>query len=345
MKRLRVLQLCHQEFLPPESIEGLGEREVHAFKMEYDVWRALGVLGHDVVKLGVADELAPIRQAIEAHRPHVVFNCLRFFHDIAIYDAHVVSYLELLKVAYTGANPRGLLLANDKALSKKILSYHRIRTPGFQVYRRGRPIRAPKRARFPLIVKTVAEHASLGIAQASVVRDLDQLRERVLFVHERIGHDVIAEEYIEGRELTVGVLGNERLTTFPVWELSFGRLPAGAPAIATARIKTDFEYQERIGLRSARATDLGDEQLAGLQRLAKRIYRALELSGFARIDLRMDADGRAFVLEANPNPDLSYGEDFAESAEAAGLGYEALVQKIASLGIGYRPAWKHAAGG
>lgn len=342
MRRLRVLQVCHAEFLPPESIAGLGPDEIHPFKMEYDVWHSLRVLGHDVVKLPVADELAPIRQAIEEHRPHVVFNCLRFFHDIAIYDAHVVSYLELLKVAYTGTNPRGLILANDKALSKKILSYHRIPTPAFHVFRRGRHVRVPKRQRFPLIVKTVAEHASLGIAQASVVRDEEQLRERVAFVHERVGHDAIAEEYIEGRELTVGVIGNERLVTFPAWELTFKNLPAGAPAIATAKVKTDFEYQQRIGVETARATGLSEEQARRIQHLAKRIYKALEMSGFARIDLRMDAQEKVYVLEANPNPDLSFGEDFAESAEAAGLDYDTLIQRIVSLGIAYRPAWKAA---
>ena len=342
MKKLRVLQLMHEEFVPPESVEGLTEAQIHTFKMEYDVWHALTALGHDVVKLGVTDELIPIRQAIEAHRPHVVFNCLRFFHDIAIYDAHVVSYLELLKIAYTGANPRGLVLANDKALSKKVLAYHRIRTPGFLSIRRGQPVRVTKRVRFPLIVKTVAEHASLGIAHASVVRDEAQLRERVSFVHDRIGHDAIAEEYIEGRELTVGVLGNDRLTTFPVWELTFGNLPPGSPAIATAKVKTDFEYQEQIGLESGRVKALPPDKEAAIQRLAKRIYRALELSGFARIDLRMDADGKVWVLEANPNPDLSFGEDFAESAEAHGFAYDALIQRIVSLGVAFRPAWKSA---
>ncbi|MDA0934567.1 MAG: ATP-grasp domain-containing protein [Planctomycetota bacterium] len=342
MKKLRVVQICHRPFLPPDDITGLSADEIHPFRMEYDVWRALGVSGHEVIKVGVEDELVPIRQAIEAHRPHVVFNCLRFFHDIAIYDAHVVSYLELLKVPYTGANPRGLLLSNDKVLSKKILSYHRVRTPAFLVFRRGQPIRVPAKTRYPLIVKTVAEHASLGIAQASIVRDEEQLRERVAFVHEKIGHDAMAEAYIEGRELTVGVLGNERLTTFPVWELTFDNLPPGAPAIATAKVKSDYGYQERIGLRSEQASDLTPDQVASIQRLAKRIHRALELSGFARIDLRMDAEGRVFVLEANPNPDLSFGEDFAESAEAAGLDYDRLIQRIASLGIAYRPAWKSA---
>ena len=340
MRRLRVLALMHDEFVPPETIDGLTDEEIHPFKMEYDVVHALRALGHEVSVLGVRDELTPIRAAIDEFRPHIAFNLLRYFHDVAIYDAHVVSYLELLKTPYTGANPRGLVLANDKALSKKVLAYHRIRVPGFQVYRRGQPIREPRRAKFPLIVKTVAEHASLGIAQASVVRDFESMVERVRFVHERIEHDAIVEEFVDGRELTVGVLGNQRLTTFPVWELYFDKLPTGSHAIATQRVKTDWKYQEQIGIRTGPAQGLEEAKLQSIQKLAKRIYRALELSGFARIDLRMDDEGRVSVLEANPNPDLCFGEDFAESAERHGLGYEELVQKIVSLGLAYRPAWK-----
>lgn len=339
-RKLRVLALMHQEFVPPDSIEGLSDEEIHPFKMEYDVVQALDALGHEVRVLGVADELAPIRDAIQEFRPHVAFNLLRYFHDIGIYDAHVVSYLELLKTPYTGANPRGLLLANDKALSKKLLHYHRIKVPGFQVYRRGQKIKEPTRAKFPVIVKTVAEHASLGIAQASVVHDFEAMRERIEFVHDRIGNDVIIEEYIGGREVTIGVLGNDRLVTFPVWELYFDKLPSGSYPIATARAKTDWDYQERIGLRTGPAKGLDDRQAAAISRLARRIYKALELSGFARIDLRMDEEERIYVLEANPNPDLCFGEDFAESAEAAGFRYEELIQRIVTLGLGYRPAWK-----
>ncbi|MBK8976277.1 MAG: ATP-grasp domain-containing protein [Planctomycetes bacterium] len=341
MRRLRVLALMHREFLPPRSLDGLTDDQINPFKVEYDVVHALETLGHQVEMLGVADELAPIRQAIEEFRPHIAFNLLRWFHDIAIYDAHVVSFLELLKTPYTGANPRGLLLANDKGLSKKVLAWHRIRTPGFHVYPRHEAFRPPpKRLQFPMIVKTLAEHASLGIAQASIVRDVDALRERVRFVHERIEHDAIAEEYIEGRELTVGVLGNRRLTTLPVWELFFDNLPNGARPIATQRVKTDWSYQARIGLHTGPAADLAPGAAQAVQRLVRRTYRALELSGFARVDMRMDAAGRVHVLEANPNPDLCFGEDFAEAAELAGLPYEPLIQRILTLGLSFRPAWK-----
>ena len=268
------------------------------------------------------------------------FNLLTHFLDVGAYHAHVVSYLELLQTAYTGCNPRGLLLAGDKALSKKILSYHRIPVPRFRVFPHGKAVRSSGRLGLPLFVKSVSEEASAGISQASIVRDFDALKERVEFVHRNVGTDAIAEEYIEGRELTVGVLGNDRLTALPVLELMFDNLPDGSAPIMTSRAKWDLAYQERIGIHTAPAEDLPEGAAAKIQRSAKRIYRALGLSGYARIDLRLAEDGRVFVIEANPNPDLCEAEDFAVSASDVGLSYRALVQKILSLGQQYRPAWK-----
>ncbi len=340
MKRLRVLVLMHEELLPPNSKTGLTEEQIDPWRMEYDVCKALRKLGHEVRQLGVANELVPIRKAIEEWQPQIAFNLLRHFHDITLYDAHVVSYLELLKTPYTGSNPRGLLLASDKELCKKILTYHRIRVPAFAVFREGKPLRRPRKLEFPLFVKSVAEHASFGIAQASIVQDDKHLKERVEFVHESIGTDAIAEQYIEGRELTVGVLGNDRLKVFPVWELLFEKLPEGTAPIATARVKWDRKYQRKIGVKSTPAVDLADSTLKEISRMARRCYRALNLSGFARLDLRLAADGKVFLIDANPNPDLSFGEDFAASAEKAGLPYSKLVQRVLSLGLGYVPAWK-----
>jgi len=330
----------HQELVPPNSLEGYSEGEINKWKMEFDVLATLRRLGHEVRPLGVADELLPIRQAITGFRPHLCFNLLMHFHDAGVYDSAVVSWLELMKMPYTGCNPRGLLLAGDKALSKKILQYHRIRTPRFLSFPRGRAMRAlPKALRFPLIVKSKSEHASTGISQSSIVRDEEALRERAEFVHRNVGTAAIAEEYIEGRELTVGVLGNKRLEAFPVWEMFFDALPEGAPAIATSRVKWDQGYQRKIGLRTGPAEGLSEDEEQRIQKVAKRVYRALELSGYGRIDLRLDGDGVPWILEANPNPDLCFGEDFAESAEKVGYSYEEVVQRILNLGLRYEPAW------
>jgi len=340
MKRLRVLALMHEHLVPPASIEGLSEQEINPFRMEYDVLRALRSLGHDIVELGVGDELMPIRRAIEEHAPDVCFNLLTHFFDVGAYHAHVVSHLELLRVPYTGCNPRGLMLAGDKGLSKKILSYHRIRVPKFAVFRLGRAVRTPKKLRFPLFVKSVSEEASTGISQASVVRDEEALRQRVEFVHGNVGTDAIAEEYIEGRELNVSVLGNDRLSAFPVCELTFDNLPDGSEPILTSRIKWDLKYQKKVGVHSVAPTDLAAAKLEQIARMAKRVYRALGLTGYARLDLRLGTDGQVFVIEVNPNPDLCESEDFAASAGQAGIGYDRLIQRIINLGARYQPAWK-----
>jgi D-alanine-D-alanine ligase len=298
-------------------------------------------LGHEVFVLPLGEELRPIRDAIDAHRPHVAVNLLRHFHGVPGYDAHVVSYLELLRIPYTGVNPRGLLIASDKPLAKKILTYHRIRVPDFMVARAGRRFRGAKKGlAFPLIVKTAGEHASTGIAQASIVHDDEALRERVEFVHRSIGPEALIEEYIPGRELTIGMVGNDRVTTFPIWEMVFERLRAGNEPIATHRVKWDLAYQEKVGVRTGKAKDLPDGLEESLPRLARRIHRALQLSGYARVDIRLRDDGVPFVLEANPNPDLCYGEDFAEAAFAAGMDYPELVQRILNLGMAYQPPWK-----
>ena len=340
VKRLRILYLVNEEKVPPNSCEGVSPEELRLVKVEYDVLATLRELGHDVRVVGVPDELTPVRNAIDEFQPHVAFNLVMHMHGVGVYDAHLISWLELRKLAYTGNNPRGLLVSHDKALSKKILAYHRIRVPGFAVFPHRRQVRRPKRLKFPLIVKALAEHASMGISQASIVYDDESLSERVEFIHRNVSPWAIAEQYIPGRELNIGVLGNQRLQVGPVWELLFPNLPKGSEPIATSAAKWDKAYQERIGLRSGPAEGISEEQQAELARLAKRVYRALGLSGYARIDLRMDEEGRAYVLEANPNPDLSFGEDFAEAFERVGYSYSELVQKIITLGLSFDAPWK-----
>jgi D-alanine-D-alanine ligase len=336
MKKLRVLALMHEGMVPPEDTTGVDLREA-PWKMEYDVIGNLEQMGHEVEKLGVGSDLGAIRRAIDLFQPHIVFNLLEDFNDVPIYDQNVVSYLELQRVPYTGCNARGLLLARDKAISKKLLAYHRIPVPEFAVFHRGRPVRRPPRLGFPLIVKSLVHESSTGISQASVVEDEEKLRERVSFVHERIGTDAIVERYIEGRELYVGVMGNERLEVFPVWEIFLSRLPEGSWAIATESVKWNPRYQRKHRIKTGEAKGLSPGVTERIQKLAKRIYKNLYLSGYARIDLRMDEKEKVYVLEANPNPQLAHGEDFADSAEAGGLPYDRLLQRILNFGLSWSP--------
>lgn len=333
MKRLTILVLTHPDLVPPEADGVLSPREAFEVKTEYDVVSTLRETGHDVRVLGVQWELKPIRDAIESVRPDIVFNLLEEFHGETTYDQNVVSYLELLKVKYTGCNPRGLILSRGKATSKKLLAYHRIRVPDFGVFPIGRKVRRPRHLQFPLIVKSLIEHSSLGIAQASVVETDEKLAERVRFIHERIGTDAIAEQFIAGRELYVSVLGNDRLAAFTPWELVVERQDPDAPLVATARMKHDPDYQAKKGIVIRAAEQVHPDVEARLLHDSKRIYRILELSGYARLDFRLDGDGRPWFLEANPNPDIAREEEFAQAAAFDGIPYPKLLERIVRLGL------------
>jgi D-alanine-D-alanine ligase len=291
-------------------------------------------LGHDVQPLGLYDDLTPLRGAIQDFKPHIVFNLLEEFRGEPMLDQHVVSYLELVQVPYTGCNPRGLMIARDKALSKMILHHHRIRVPRFAVIPAGRKIRRkPTRLEYPLIVKSQVADASFGIAEASIVHNDEKLAERIAFMHAKIGTNLILEQYVDGRELYVGMIGNTRLQVLPIWELEMGRLRSDAPRIATERVKWNTKFQKRRGVKLGPARDLVPEVEQLLVKTTKRLYRLLQLSGYARVDFRLDVEGRPYFLEANPNPEIGYGEEFAEAAEAAGIEYEPLLDRILAVGL------------
>jgi D-alanine-D-alanine ligase len=339
VKKLRVLVLVREGLEPPDSIENIpDEKYKNAFwKCEFDVTATLEGLGHQVQVLGVYDSLEILHDTLNTFKPHVTFNLLEEWNSVASYDQNVVAYLELLGFKYTGCNPRGLMLARDKALSKKLLAFHNIRVPEFQVFRRGGPIKRRRSLAFPLFVKSATEDASLGISQASLVHNDRALAKRVGFVHQNTASDAIAEQFIEGREIYVAVVGNQRPQSFVPWELIFTEKPASRPMIATRQAKWDPKYQKKWGVVSRAAKDLPGDLAATIGPLSKQIYQHLGQSGYSRIDYRLTPAGDLYFLEANPNPQLSYGEDFAESVEAGGLNYEDLMQKILNLGRNSRP--------
>jgi len=336
MKKLKVLVLMHEDLIPPADATGV-DLVTAEWRTEYDVVTALREIGHEVRPLGLKSDLEAIRNAVLEWHPDIAFNLLEEFGGVAMYDQNVVSYLELLRLPYTGCNPWGLMLARDKALSKKILFYHRIPVPEFAVFPMGRAVKRHKRLAFPLIVKSVSQEASLGISQASIVDNEEKLRERVAFIHKSVGTDAIAECYIEGREIYVGVLGNMRLQVFPAWELFMDGMPDEVRHIATERVKWSPKYQRKYNIKSGEAKDLPEGVGEKIRSLAKRIYRALNLSGYARIDLRLDPSGKIYVLEANPNPQIAQEEDFAESAKKSGVSYAVVLQRVLNLGFSWRP--------
>jgi D-alanine-D-alanine ligase len=337
MRKLRVLVLVHDYLVPPDDVTGQNT-ETAQWRTEYDVIKTLREeLEHDVRVLGVKDDLGAIRQANDEFKPHIAFNLLEAFHEIGTFDQNVVSYLELLRLSYSGCNPRGMFLARDKALSKKLMQYHRLPVPDFLMIPRGRKPRLPRKLTFPLIVKSLTQEASIGISQASVVEDEAKLRERVQFIHESISTDAIVEQYVEGRELYCGILGNQRAQVLPVWEMTFAKMPEGQHRIATERVKWNAKYQEKVGIATGEAKDLPDGIADRVQHVSKRVFKVLELSGYARIDLRLDSQGQIHVLEANPNPQIARSEDFAESAKHAGMTYPALLQRILTTGLRWEP--------
>jgi len=332
-RKLRVMMLVHSTLVPPEDLADPGDPRMETFRTEYDVKQALTALGHEVRVVGVYDDLAPVRRCIEEWKPQIAFNLIEDFAGVSAFDYYMVSYLAMMKIPYTGCNPRGLVLARDKALSKKLLAFHRIGVPEFTEFPFGRVVRPPPKMKYPVIVKSLTEEGSVGIAQASFVENAEQLRERVALIHEKFQGDAIAEQYIDGRELYVTVLGNTRLTVLPIRELAFRETPEGRPRLATYKVKWDPKYRERWGIDYGFAGHLpnGVEEQVG--KLCKRIYRILDLSGYARIDLRLTPEGELYVLEANPNPGIARDEDSTLSAKKAGIGYKDFIQLLIQLGL------------
>jgi D-alanine-D-alanine ligase len=340
MNTQRVLVLVHETLIPPDTLNGYTDQQIDEWRTEFDVISSLRAMGHDVKVLGLGDNLGELRAAITDWKPDIAFNLLEEFQGIVSHDQYVVAFLELMRQPYTGCNPRGMMISRDKVLSKQILAYHRIATARYALFPRKRSFRAPSRLKFPLFVKSATEDASLGISQASIVHDINKLKERIEFIHEQTHSDALVEEYIEGRELYIGVLGNERLTTFPVWELGFGTLPDVMSGIATRKVKWDRKYRKKHGIGAGPALDLPEGVANRVAQTARRIYRALSLSGYSRIDMRLTPQGQLYVLEANANPCLAQIEDFAASALAAGVGYDQLLAKLLKLGMTYNAAWR-----
>src|SRR5205814_7761306 len=314
---------------PTKIDEDLSEEmKTEDWQTEANVMTALGELGHTAEHLAIFDEVDLVRQKMESFEPDVLFNLVEQFKNNPEFDQNIVSLLEMQGVPFTGCGATGLTLCKHKGISKKILGHHGIPTPNFVVIPRGQRIGGPRQLKFPILVKPVKDEASYGISRASFVQNEEQFRERIAFIHEKRNSDAIADEYIEGRELYVSVMGNARLTVFPIRELVFREVPPNEPKIATYRAKWDNEYRKRWGLLNQFPEDLAPALIAEIEDICKRIYRLLTIEGYARIDLRLTPDNKVYFIEANPNPILAEDEDFAQAAAKAGLAYPQLIDRI-----------------
>jgi len=295
---------------------------------EADVLSCLEKLGHQVETLAVFNDVVSIVEKLKEFTPDVVFNLTESFHSNRAHEPNIPALLELMRARYTGARPDGLILCKDKALAKKVLLYHRLRVPHFVISQEARPLKRLRRFVFPAFVKPVSEESSDGIAKASFAKSEEEALERARFIHEKFQCDALIEEYIEGRELYLSVLGNSKLTVFPPREIFFEQMPEDEPKFATFKAKWDDTYRKKWGIKNGPAGELPAGLQAKLTRLARKVYRVLKIQGLGRIDVRLTASGEIVIIEANPNPSLAREEDFAQSAAAAGLDYEQLIQKI-----------------
>jgi len=334
--KLRVLVLTHEDMLPPDDLKDKSDPRLKECRTEVNVRDALLKLGHEVKLLGIEDDITRLRKTIEEWQPGIVFNLMEAFAYNGALDYYIVSYLDMLRIPYTGCNPRGLILARDKALSKKLLCFHRIRVPKFKTFSYGQKINKNhlNNLPYPMIVKSMYEQGSVGISQASIVQNNEELISRVGQMHDLTTQDVIAEQYIEGRELYITVIGNQRLQTFPIREITFDHIDNKMHRIATYNVKWNDDYRKRWGIKYQFARHLPNGIEDKIIKLAKRIYRLLDMSGYARLDLRLTAEGEIYVLEVNPNAAVANNDDIAHSAEKAGLNYEQLIQRMLNLGLG-----------
>jgi D-alanine-D-alanine ligase len=332
-KKLKILALF--DAIAPTTLDQdlSAELKTDDWKTEANVLAALPELGHTVEHLAIFDDLNLLRQKLDSFQPDAIFNLADQFKNNRAFDQNIVSFLEMHGVPFTGCGSTGLTLCKQKGISKKILSYHRIHVPQFTVIPRGRRCARPKRLKFPVLVKPLKEEASYGISQASFVETDEQFKERVQFIHTSHDCDVIAEEYIAGRELYVSLLGNRKLEVFPIRELVFKEVPPDEPKIATYRAKWDEEYRKRWGLQNQFAEGLDPTLAKDIVQTCKRIYRLLTIDGYARVDLRVTPANEIYFIEANPNPILAADEDFAQSALKAGLAYPQLIERIIRTGL------------
>jgi D-alanine-D-alanine ligase len=332
-KKLKILALF--DAIAPTTIDQdlSAELKTEDWKTEANVLAALAELGHTVEHLAIFDDLNLLRQKLDAFQPDIIFNLADQFRNNRAFDQNIVSFLEMHGMAFTGCGSTGLTLCKHKAISKKILGYHRIHVPEFTVITRGKRIARPARLKFPILVKPLKEEASYGISQASFVETDEQFKERVQFIHTSHDCDVIAEEYIAGRELYVSVIGNHKLEVYPIRELVFKEVPPDEPKIATYRAKWDEEYRKKWGLQNQFAEALDPALEKDIRQTAKRIYRLLTIDGYARVDFRVTPDNKIYFIEANPNPHLAADEDFAQSALQAGISYPKLIDRIIRIGL------------
>ena len=323
---MKITLLHTQDALEPPADPVLGQLE-----------DALTSLGNEVTRLVVANEVEPIMRELLSAQPELVFNLAESFQGKSALESNIAALLNLLNLRYTGSSPSGLMLAGDKTLTKKVLSFHGILTAKFATVFRGAADHVGD-IKFPLIIKPPQEDASLGITQKSIVNDVQELLSVMGSMQEEFRSAVLVEEFIDGREFYVGVLGNSEITTFPIVEMDFSKYPKDLPKIASYDAKWGVDGEgkgaEFEGTQSIFPTDVPEALEQKMQQVAKDAFQALRLRDYARIDLRVTPAEEIYVIEANPNCYLERESEFARAAQKSGIEYVDLIGKIVELAVG-----------
>lgn len=334
MKKLKVLLVFNVPYPTPRGYDFKEEfADPDNMYTENDVFLALRDIGCVVRPLGLFDSIVPLIEELSEFQPDVVFNMVEVFKDKTRLEKNFAGLLELLGVPYTGASSENMYLCNDKSLSKKIFRNHRLRVARFQTFYKGHRIWRPKTIKLPAIIKPLCEEASRGISQASIVDSDEAFVERIKFIHDSMNMDAIAEEYIEGRELYVTVIGDKRLAVLPPREMKFGELSEDEPRIATYKAKWDDKYRRRWGIKSVHAGKLADGVWERIEDVCKRAYRALNIKSYVRFDIRLTPEGRVYIIEPNANPCLAQEDEVAQSAQKVGIAYNQLIRKIVTMAL------------
>lgn len=325
MKKLNITVLVDQGEISASDPDFLYPPEEPI--TEYHVIETLRELGHNVSVLGADKNVENMIRGFKEYEPELIFNLTEHLAGDRKFDKNIASFIEMMDIPFTGTGSTGLLLTRDKRLCKQLLSLHRIRVPKFVFFPFKKTIKLSKTIKFPLVVKPVLEDSSEGISNASIVESEDALRDRVKFVHEGWKQGAIAEEYIDGREFYVGVIGNKKLRVLPIRECRFNFEGSEGPRLATYRVKWNPEYRKKWKI-SFDFADIETQIMKKIERTCKKVFKILQLKDYARIDIRLTSEGDIYILEANANPDIGYGDEFAESAEKGGISYLDLIQQI-----------------
>ena len=329
-KRLSVTVLLDSATLPKDDDTSEDYKEEQS--TEFHIIKACRELGHTVSTLGVFDDVEPIVHSLKGNRPDIVFNLTEQFRDIRWLDKNIAGLLELLDIPFTGAGAQGLFLSRDKAACKQILGTRKIGVPKFYILPPGKKVKVSKKAPYPLVVKPLMEDASDGISNSSIVKNIEELKARAEWVHDNWKQAAIAEEYIEGRELYVSIIGNKRLRVLPIRELHFGDTDKDGPVMATSRVKWNKKYRAKWNIRFDFA-ELDKPVANHIARVCKKAFRLLHIQGYGRIDMRLTAEGKIYILEANSNPDLHYFDEVSTAAQKIGISYPELITSIINFSL------------